>query len=333
MASIREVAEEAGFAPATVSRYLNGHIKLKPSTQKKIEDAIDKLGYRGNGLARRLATGKSETLGFVTTDISYPFFASIASAAEREATRLGYALAVFNTRNDIMREMQILSYLQTRQLDGVIIMTNHTQTEDLATQITNDSHVVILDEDIPGAVGPRVFAENRQGGRLAARHFLENGHRSFAVISGPRGLISVEERIEGFKEELSVHGLSLPSDMIYSGPYSEETGGLGVDHFRNSPDRPTAMFATADNLCLGAIREANAANLKIPDDLSIIGFDDIPNADLLAPPLTTIRQGTAELGAESVRLMLGRLRGEIDPSVTTRIPVTLIERQSVRRMD
>lgn len=331
MAGIRDVAREANLAPATVSRFLNGQIRLRPETQKRIEQAIAKLDYTPNGIARRLASGSSETLGLATTDIGYSFFASIASAAETEAALHGYTLAVFNTRNDVLRELQVMKHLQTRQIDGVIIMTNHVETDELAAQIGENSRVVILDEDIPNAQAPRVLAENREGGRLAARHLIENGHQSVAVISGPRGLISVEERLEGFEEELSAHGLSLPPAMIHSGPYSEETGRQALIALWQSERRPTALFATADNICVGAIRAARSAGICIPDDISVIGFDDIDMADLWDPPLTTIRQKPEIFGAEAVRLLVGRICGEVDPAAMVRVPVTLVERDSVRR--
>jgi LacI family transcriptional regulator len=331
MASIRDVAKEAGFAPATVSRYLSGQIRLSPDTQRRIEDAIAKLNYRPNSIARRLASGSSETLGFVTADIGYSFFASIASAAQSAAAELGYTLAVFNTGNDIQRELQVMTHLQTRQLDGLILMTNHVDTGRLAELIGADSNVVILDEDIPGASAPRVFSENREGGTLAARHLLENGHRAVAVISGPRGLISVEERLDGFGQELAAQGVPLPESMIHSGPYSEETGRMALNALWQGPSRPTAVFATADNICVGVIRAARATGIRIPEDLSIIGFDDIATADLFHPPLTTIRQETEAFGAEGVRLLAGRILGEIDATTTVRLPVTLMKRQSVSR--
>ncbi|MDJ1009236.1 MAG: LacI family DNA-binding transcriptional regulator [Paracoccaceae bacterium] len=328
MVGIRDVANEAGLAPATVSRYLNGQIVLRPETGKRIDDAVKKLNYRPNVIARRLSSGDSETLGLVTPDISYPLFSAIASAAEMEATRQGYQLAIFNSRNSVETELNILRHLETRQLDGIALLTNHTDTAAAAERINAVGKVVLIDEDVTGAEAPRIFADNEGGGRLVARHLIEMGHRDIAFIAGPEGMISAEERRAGFAAELAAAGLSLRPDWTLHGEYSEDHGAEAAITLLRAEQRPTAVFACADVLAVGVMRAARELGVALPGELSLVGFDDMNFSGLLHPPLTTVRQDAEVFGREGVRALLRLLKGE--PTVeVVRVPVSLVARDSV----
>ncbi len=331
MVGIRDVAKTSGSAVATVSRYLNGQITLRPETKKRIDDAIAELGYQPNVMARRLASGSSETLGLMTTDIEYPFFAAIASAAEAEASASGYQLAVFNSRNSTEKELEILHAVERRQIDGLIVLTNHTDTGGLAEQITKSGKVVLIDEDVSGATAPRVFADNRHGGRLAAECLLRHGHTEIAFVSGPRGMISVEERLAGFVERLEEDGVELNEALIRCGDYSEAFGSTTLTEMMSAGPRPTAVFAGADNIAVGILKGARSAGIGVPDDLSLVGFDDVSYGELLDPPLTTIRQDAHAFGREGVRALLRVLEGGSADEIE-RVRVELIERGSVAQL-
>ena len=201
--TIRDVAQSAGLSVATVSRYLNKQLRLPPATANKVDDAVGKLSFRPNAIARRLSRGTSETLGFITSDIAHPFFAAIASAAEAEAIKLGYTLAMFNTRNQIAQELNFLSRIDDQQVDGVLFLTNHPDDGTLRDKIAAARHVVILDEDVAGTEVPKVFADSEGGARIATRHLIGAGHRVIGFISGPRTLRSSRERYRGFTAEMS----------------------------------------------------------------------------------------------------------------------------------
>jgi LacI family transcriptional regulator len=329
--TIQEVARVAGVSPASVSRFLNGRLNLPEATARRIEAAVLELGYRPNAIARRLRSGSSETLGLITADIAYPLFASIASAAEAEATEAGYSLVMFNSRNRAESEIGFLSRVEDRQLDGMLLLTNHIDDGRLAARINASKAVVLLDEDVPGAEAPRLFADNEAGGLAAGRHLLAAGHRRIAHVTGPAGLLSVDERRRGFEAALAEAGLTLAPELVMSGRYDESFGAEAFQRLFALAEPPTAVFAAADMLAIGMIRAARAAGVSVPRDLSIVGYDDIPLASLLDPPLTTIRQAAEAFGRLGVRLLVELVRGRATAGRPERIPVELVVRGSVDR--
>ena len=326
---LRDVAKAAGVSSTSVSRYLNGHIVLPERTALRIDTAVNELGYRPNAIARRLSMGESETLGLVTTDIAYPFFAAVASAAEAEASELGYGMAIFNSRNDVERELHFLSKIEDQQVDGLLFMTNHVDDGRIAAEIGRTRRVVLIDEDIAKAAAPRVFADNEHGGWLAARHLLEHGHTRIAYVSGPPGMISAEGRFRGFSRALTDAGLSVDPSLVLFGCYEEEFGVRAFQRLRAASEPPTAVFPTADMLAIGIIRAARDQGVIVPRDLSVIGFDDMLHVNLLTPPLTTVRESAAEFGRLGVRLLVDRIAGKPIPRKPLRIPVELVVRESV----
>ncbi len=335
--TIQDVARIAGLSPASVSRFLNGRLTLPEATAERIRTAVLQLGYRPNAIARRLRSGSSETLGLITADIAYPLFATIASAAEAEASEAGYSLVMFNSRNRAESEIGFLSRVEDRQLDGVLLLTNHIDDGRLAARINACRAVVLVDEDVPGAEVPRLFADNVGGGLLAGRHLIAAGHRRIAHVTGTAGLLSVDERRRGFEAALMEAGLSLDPALVLLGRYDEDFGAEAFARLAALPEPPTAVFAAADMLAIGMIRAARAAGVAVPRDLSIIGYDDIPLASLLDPPLTTIRQSAEAFGRLGVRMLVDLVRGVVPAGRPERIPVELVVRGSVaeprRRME
>ena len=169
-ATMKDVARASGVSQTTVSLHLNARIQLPPETARHIDEAIAALDYRPNARARSLAKGSSQTLGFVTTDIAYPFFAAIASAAEAEAALAGFSLVIFNSRNETARELAFLSKIEDGQIDGALFMTNHVDDGSLRAKIDKCRKVVLLDEDVAGTCVPKIFVENEAGARLATEH-------------------------------------------------------------------------------------------------------------------------------------------------------------------
>lgn len=328
MATIHDVAHDAGVSPTTVSRYLNNRIDLPAPTAARIDAAIAKLDYRPNLLAKRLSTGKSEAIGLVTPEISNPFFAELAAAVEDEAERHGYAVFMSSTRGDLARELSSLERLRDRHVDGLILMTNRPDDGQLAAMIRDSGHVVLVDEDIPGVEVPRIFVENEHGAYLATRHLIERGHRTIAMIGGPKGLLTVEERRAGFERAMGEAGLPIRPDHLPLGPYTREFGRAAAGAIMWAPDRPTAILAGSDYLAIGVLETLGKFGVSVPDDMSLIGFDDMPFADLIAPGLTTIRQPIAAMGRLAFKTLLALMNQE-QPQMLTRLPVELVDRKSV----
>lgn len=327
--TIRDVAAAAQLSVAAVSRHFNNRISLPAETVARIEAAANSLGYRPNVAARRLSLGSSETLGFVLSDIAYPFFSAIASAAEAECARLGYSLVIFNSRNLADNEIAHLRRIESAQVDGILFMTNHPGAPEIAETINHVRNVVLLDENIPNAEAPRLYARNREGGRIATEHLLAAGHRRIAYVGGDRSLISSSERQAGYREALEAAGIPVDPALVLFAGYESEDGEAAFATFDLLDEPPTAIFAAADVVALGILRAARRAGMSVPEDLSLVGFDDIPNADVVGPPLSTIHQSVETFGVRGVQLLVGLLKGELTEDVVEYVDVELVERSSV----
>jgi len=330
--TIRDVAKAAALSATSVSRFLNGDIVLPQTSASRIERAVRELNYQPNRLARNLSLGQSKMVGLIIPDISNPFFATLACAVEEVAFEAGYGILLCNTQNDRSRELAYLQLLSGRQLDGIVFLTSHAEDSELAEILRQNRNVVLIDEDVAGVSAPRIFSENRAGGYLATRHLLENGHRRIAFIGGPKNLLSTQERFTGFKNALQEHGLKPVSSLVRFGPYTSDYGRETAVAFLSSSKPPTAIFASSDYVALGVLNAAHRFGLEIPDALSLIGFDDMPLAELLQPPLTTIRQSARRLGAEGMKVLLQVIAGQKVKPIETRLPVELILRNSVRTL-
>jgi LacI family transcriptional regulator, galactose operon repressor len=326
---LRDVAQAARVSTATVSRYLNGTLVLSPPTAERIERAILALSYRPNPHARRLSLGRAETIGLVIPEIANPFFARMADAIELAAEAEGLGLLLCATRNRADQELAYLGYMRRTHVDGVLFATNHTDGGDLARAIDSATGVVLIDEDIPGTTVPKVFADNAHGGYLAGQHLIRHGHRRISFIGGPHRMFSTMERLGGLRE--AVREAGPPAEIVCEmfGEYTSEHGRAAARALLQLPNPPTAAFTASDELALGVLGAMASLGLAVPENLSLIAFDDVGPLHLLQPPLTTIRQPVAEMGREGLRLLLARLRGEPVPSAPVRLPVQLIERQSV----
>lgn len=327
MATIRDVAREAGVSPATVSRYLNGNIELPADTAGRIDAASKRLDYRPNLLAKRLSLGSSETIGLVTPEIANPFFAALAAAAEDEARRAGFSILLSSTGGDLEMEAASIDRLAARHVDGLLVLTNRVDDGRLRDLIDGRTDVVVLDEDVPGANVTRIFVENQAGAYDATRHLIAAGHRRIAHIGGPEQLLSARERFAGFARAMEEAGLAVADGMVRFGAYERE---FGRDATRAilAQDPPTAVFTGSDYIAIGVLQELAAHGLSAPADLSLASFDDMPFADLLSPPITTVRQPIEALGRLGIRTLLAQIRGEGTPPIQ-RLPTELVIRRSV----
>jgi LacI family transcriptional regulator len=331
MATLSEVAEQAGVSPTLVSRYLNNRIELPAATRERIDAAIARLDYRPNLLAKRLSTGKTEAISLVTSEIANPFFAELAAAIEAEAERHGYAVYISSTRGDNARAVSAVRRLEDQHVDGLIMMANHPDDGRLASLLRNEKNIVLVDEDIPGVTVPRVFVDNEHGAWLATDHLIEAGHRDIALIGGPQGLLTVHERLAGFRRAMRQRGLKPRPEWVMLGDYSREHGFEAMQRLLDLSRKPTAILACSDYIAVGVLKAAHQRGLAIPHDLSLVGFDDMPFAELVDPPLTTVRQPIAEMGRLAFERLLALLDRAEAPALT-RLPVELVVRRSVAEL-
>lgn len=324
------MARLAGVSPAAVSRWLSGSIHLPPATAERIRRAVTDLDYRPNAHARRLSHGRADAIGVVVPDISNPFFALIASEAERVAVAAGRDLVIWSSRNLVEREIACFDRLESGFVDGLILITNHEDDGRLAERVArNQRRVVIVDEDVRGALAPRFFVENETGGHAATRCLIEAGHRCIAHIGGPRGVMSAIERAAGWRRALREAGLDAPPEWHLSTEYEVEPALPVAGMLLDLDPAPTAVFAGSDAIALAVMTVARSRGVDIPRNLSLVGFDGLPIVDLLGPPLTSIAQPIDALGRMAAERLMGMIEGESTGTDTIRLPVRLVERASV----
>ncbi|MFI0843043.1 LacI family DNA-binding transcriptional regulator [Mesorhizobium sp. IMUNJ 23232] len=328
--SLKDVAVAAGVSVTTVSRLLNGSLELPAETRQRIETAIRDLRYEPNPHARRLSRGRSDTIGLVVPDIANPFFATLVAAVEQKADGEAKALSLYATLNRSGREVAYLRMLERNHVDGLVFVTNHPDNGELAGLINRTGKVVVVDEDVPGTTVPKLFCDNVQGGYLAGRHLAENGHRNVLYIGGAEGMISTRRRFQGL-EKAMMEGTGGAARLFrYGGEYTTEFGRRAARRFLDEGLPVTAIFASSDEIAIGLIEVLRAQGVSIPQDLSIIGFDDVGPLHLFAPPLTAIRQPVRAIGERALALLL---ETDWEQSETSHgeelLPVEIVVRSSV----
>lgn len=333
MANLQDVAKTAGVSKTTVSRFLNGSLDLPAQTAEQINSAIRELNYKPNPHARRLSLGRTDTIGLIVPDISTPFFATFVAAVEEEADANGKALALHATLNRHDRELSYIDLVRQGHADGLIFLTNHHGDSSLAARINAAGPCVVVDEDVAEAYVPKLFSDNVQGGRLAGRHLAEAGHRHVLFIGGVDAMISGQRRYQGFTEGMAeVAGDACRIERAV-GAYTFDAGRAAARAFvaRDATERPTAIFATSDELVIGLYEVLREAGMSVPRDVSVVGFDDVGPLHLFAPAVTAVRQPVRELGKRALRLLL-ELSSPDEGAKFPReelLPVSLIERASV----
>lgn len=320
---LRDVARLAGVSPTTVSRFVNGQITLPEATSGRIVDAMRVLEYRPNPHARRLSTGRSDTIGLVVPDIANPFFARMAAAIEGEADAHGLQLALFATLNRPGRERAYLEALSRNHVDGLIFATNHAEHGDLHELINATGRVVVVDEDVAGAEAPRLFCDNAEGGRQAGAHLATLGHRRVAYLGAGPEMLSGRRRIDGLRAGLGAGAqvVAFPCD------YTREGGMAAARGFLTAGRPATAIFAAADEVAIGLLQVLREAGVCVPGDVSVIGFDDVVPLHLFDPPLTAVRQPIEAIGRRAVEI-LTTPAGEAAPLAEELLGVELIPRAS-----
>ena len=329
VARLRDVAEAAGLSVTAVSRYLNGSLALPADTAARIDAAIKTLGYRPNPHARSLSLGRSNTIGLVIPDIANPFFARLAASVEEAADDYKLGVLLGATLNRPGREQEYLDRLRRNHVDAMLFVTNHPDDGTLARAIGSESRIAILDEDVDGTTVPKVFSDNFGGGFMAAEALMQAGHRRIAFLGGPRDMMSTGERLAGCRKALSLAGPEADIAVEIYGAYSVEQGRAAATQLLANLNDATAVLAASDGMAVGFMEVIQDRGMKVPEDLSIVTFDDVEPVHLFNPPLTAIRQPVAEIGRRGVEIVAAQARGEKPPARTEHLACTLIARESV----
>lgn len=312
----------------TVSRLLNGSLTLPIGTVERIHKAIRDLNYRPNPHARSLSLGRSEAVGLILPDIGNPFFAQLAASVEAAADAHGLALILCATLNRPNRELAYIERLWRTRVDGLLFITNHGDDGTLATAINQVRGIILLDEDVADTTVPKIFCDNEQGGLLATQHLMEAGHRRIAFVGGPEDVSSARERAAGFRWAIAAGRQHILTDEIY-GTYTVEHGRNAMRALLARPDPPSAVFASSDEIAAGCLETVRDAGLSVPDDMSLVTFDDVNPLHLFHPPLTAIRQPVGAMGRRGVEMVVAQAQGRAPDLTVKRLPVELVVRSSV----
>ncbi|HSP71025.1 MAG TPA: LacI family DNA-binding transcriptional regulator [Gaiellaceae bacterium] len=327
--TIREVASAAGVSIATVSRVLNGRPDVAPQTREAVLRAVRDRGFATNRSARALSGGRTGLVGFTLPIVHAAYFSSILSGAAEALYEQDMRLVLCPTLHEHEREVTLLDRLMHGTTDGAVLTLPEESNEELKALQRLGYPFVVVDPRVPLDEGiPAVSAAHGSGGRAATEHLLSLGHRRIAAITGPAGWMASTERLNGYRAALAAAGVMPDPVLVVESSFEIDGGERAAAELLALPDPPTAIFGFNDNIAIGAMRAARARGLRVPDDLSVVGFDDSEHAAIAVPALTTIRQPLAELGRMAVSLLLRLLEHQRVESLSVELATRLVVRES-----
>lgn len=325
--TITEIAREAGVSVPTVSRVVNGRSDVAPGTRARVEDLLHRHGYRRRPAA--VSRTRAALLDLVFNDLDSPWAVEIIRGVEEVAHAAGIGTVVSAIHNRSGDARQWMTNLRARASDGVVLVTSvlepvlHEELRRLGVPL-----VVIDPAGSPALDVPTVGATNWAGGMAATEHLLRLGHRRIGFVAGPPRLLCSRARLDGYRAALDRAGIAVDASLIVPGDFYQESGFTGCNALLDLAEPPTALFAASDQMAMGAVEALRRRGLRVPEDMSVVGFDDLPEVRWSAPPLTTVRQPLAEMGKLAVRTVLKLTRGEELDSPRVELATELVVRSS-----
>ncbi|MBZ6076674.1 LacI family DNA-binding transcriptional regulator [Microvirga puerhi] len=324
---IADVARLAGVSTATVSRVLANRGAVTAKTYEVVMEAVHRSGYTPNSVARNLRTRRTMTVLVVVPNLANPVFAQILRGIDDELTQSGYGLVIGNLDNCLEREARYVDLALSRQVDGILLMTGRVPGDDKRHMGDAGLPMVAMCATIGDSRIPNVVVQDREASRAAVQHLVELGHRRLGYVAGPIGNVIEAERFAGFLEGLEDAGLGKQNFVRWEGRFVFSAGVAAAESFLRAKNRPTGIFASCDESAIGFLKTVQAAGLRVPDDVSIVGFDGIEFADYTEPTLTTFQQPLHLLGQRGSAVLLKLMRGEMTSADwSTRLPLTLLAR-------
>jgi LacI family transcriptional regulator len=326
--TIKDIAQKAGVANSTVSRVLTNHPSVDPNTRARVKQIIKELGYRPSGIARGLVTGQINVVSLIIGDIRNPFYAGLTRAIKDILNKEGYMVVVSDTDYDAEKEAAHIQLASQYGFAGVIMVTA-LETKALISKIkTLDCPVVLLNRYLPSVVTDVVSVDNFQGGYLATEHLIKLGHKNIAHLAGVKNSTVVMDRIKGYAEALKDYGLEFNENNITYGDLKKESGYQYTELLLNQKKEATAVFCSNDLMALGLIEAMLKKGVSIPNQLSVVGYDDIDMATMAKVELTTVRQPQYEMGQAAAEILLERIQGKSTSNKRIIFTPELIVRES-----
>ena len=334
MPTIKEVSRHAKVSPATVSRVLNGTVPVAGDTKKRVLDAVKELNYQPNAFARGLVTNRSGGVGVVVNEISSPFYSGIVAGIEQVVEAADMHLIVSSGHADTKFERRAAEYLLQRRSDALILhlemLSDYELLSWLEQNLPADTPVVIVGRNVTELVGKCVYLDNERGGFLATRYLLDQGHKHIAHIAGPMAMKDSRDRLQGYRRALEDAGLSYDESYVVEADFTENGGQQAVQRLLDRDLELSAIFSANDQMAAGILHTLREHNLTVPDDISLVGYDDVYLARYLYPALTTIQQPLHDMGRAAAHIALAALEQK-ETEVKRRFEPELIIRQSVKR--
>lgn len=326
-ATLEMVAAAAGVSPSTVSRILNGTAVVSEDKRQAVDEAISRLGFVPNPVARGLAGGRTLSVGVVTQAIDSPFYGGALRGIEDVLGRAGYSPLFVSGHWNAAQESRCIDTLRSRRVDGIIVLTG--RLSDIAlSAVAQSLPVVVTGRSLRAPGLSSLHFDNFEGGRLATHHLLSLGHRRIAFISGDPRHPDAMERLRGYRSSLKTAGVAFDPALVVPGSYTEDSGRVAVERLLDSRESFTAIFAANDQMAFGAALTLHRRHLHVPGDVSLVGFDDLQSAVYSIPPLSTVHHPVYELGQQAAGAMLQLLAGETPTAELP--PPRFIVRESTR---
>ncbi len=329
MPTMHEVAKRAGVGSITVSRVINSSGYVSLETRERVEKAIKELGYVPNTLARSLRSRRTDTVGLMVTDITNPFFTTLARGVEDAANEAGYTVIFCNTDESAAKEEKYLNVLLQKQVDGLLFVPSHSHAKALLQVQKHGTPVVVLDRRVPDVDVDTVRCDSVDGAYQLTRYLVSLGHSRIAVMSGAVGVSTADDRVVGYRMALEEAGLAIDDGFIFRGDFTQDSGYLMTKQAIKLPLRPTALIAANNFITIGAMKALQEMDLAVPDDIALVGFDDLPPSMVTFPFFTVASQPAYEMGMRAMKLLLERLKGkEMHSFQEIILPTQLIIRRS-----
>jgi DNA-binding LacI/PurR family transcriptional regulator len=326
---MKDVAEHARVSVSTVSYVLNNSGPVATDRRERVLDAVRVLEYSPNESARSLKRRSASTIGLVVPELTNQFFAQIAEGAQKAAAARDVLVVLCVPDATDRPESEHARLLRGQRLDGVVYLSGTGSMPTSILELSRSGPLVLVDEQIPGFDLPSVVCDSRKGAREVARHVLGQGHRRVAVIGGPSALWTAQQRLAGYREAVAGAGIDPDELPVYVGDYRQASGTELAAEALAGPDRPTALLCANDLMAIGALEYCKSVGIRVPEDLSIVGFDDLPLSALITPRLTTVRQPAHEMGFRAVTALFDLIEDRPDSAALGLLAAEVRIRDSV----
>ncbi len=326
--TIIDVAAEAGVSFGTVSRVINNDVHVKQETRERVQDAMQRLGFVANRQARSLAGGKSNTIGVLVPDLGTGYIGEIIRGIDAELSLTDLDLILYTTHRTASKEANYVANLAKGMVDGLLLVLPRSPADFIGTMTQRNFPFVLIDHQGTGHNCPAVGATNWQGAYNATEYLIKLGHSRIGFITGSMDLGCAADRLDGYRSALKTYHIPEAPTLIYEGTFIQTDGYAGASFLLDLPLPPTAIFASNDVMAMGVMDAVRNRGLRVPGDISIIGFDDIPQASLIHPALTTVGQPLEKMGRVATQMLLDLLRYPVKTAERIELPTELVLRDS-----